>query len=465
MQSPSKPSMDQQPGVMTTSPNAVMSVGANQPGAARDSIEARTIRKVRIRILPYVFLLFVIAFVDRINISFAEFTMQKALVITPQQFGLVFGIFFFGYCLFEIPSNLLLHKIGARVWIARILITWGVFAALTGVVRNVQQLYALRFLLGLAEAGYFPGMVLYLTYWFRPRERAQAVAMLLAALPVASIVGAPLSGLILDHVHWFEYDSWRWLLILEGMPAIIFGFLTYLVLPNRPADAKFLGQQEKQWLQAELSREETEKLEHHPYSIFQALATGRVWNLAVIHFGAMMGLYTLSSWIPQLIRSNSANSNFVVGLLVMFPQLAGLGAMILWSRSSDRSMELGGLALFLMTATRSPWFLLPLVSILAAGVYCYNAPFWALPMEFLTGFSAAAGIALINSIGNLAGFVGPYLIGFISERAGTLGGFAAAGVPMIVSAVLLICLPKRGPSGRGYETAHSKSARVTGQTV
>jgi ACS family tartrate transporter-like MFS transporter len=401
--------MDQQPGAMTTTPNAVMSIGAKQAGAAADSIEAKTIRKVRIRILPYVFLLFVIAFIDRINISFAEFTMQKVLVITPQQFGLVFGIFFFGYFLFEIPSNLLLHKIGARVWIARILITWGVLAALTGVVRNVQQLYMLRFLLGFAEAGYFPGMVLYLTYWFRPRERAQAVAMLLAALPVASFVGAPVSGLILDHVHWFGYGSWRWLLILEGMPAIIFGFLTYLVLPNRPADANFLGEGEKQWLQAELSREEKEKLERHNYSILQVLATRRVWQMAFIHFGAMMGLYTLSSWIPQLIRSNSANSNFVVGLLVMMPQLAGLGAMILWSRNSDRSMErrchaaipvlLGGLALFLITTTRSPWLLLPLVSILAAGVYCYAGPFWALPTEFLAGFSAAAGIALINSMG------------------------------------------------------------------
>jgi D-galactonate transporter len=449
--------MNRQPDTMTTITNAPMHIPANRDGASPDSIESTTIRKVRIRILPYVFLLFVIAFIDRINISFAEFTMQKDLVITPQQFGLVFGIFFFGYFLFEIPSNLLLHKIGARVWIARILITWGVLASLTGVVRNVQQLYVLRFLLGFAEAGYFPGMVLYLTYWFRPRERAQAVAMLLAALPVASIVGAPLSGLILDHVDWFDYGSWRWLLILEGIPAIIFGFLTYLVLPNRPADAKFLSQPEKQWLQKELSREEKEKLEHHRYSVLQALATGRVWQMACIHFGAMMGLYTLSSWIPQLIRSNSANSNFVVGLLVMMPQLAGLGAMILWSRSSDHTMErryhaaipvlLGGLALFLMTTTRSPWLLLPLVSILAAGVYCYAGPFWALPTEFLAGFSAAAGIALINSIANLAGFVGPYLIGFISERAGTLGGFAAAGVPMIVSAVLLIRLPKRARAG------------------
>src|SRR5215471_14394133 len=187
---------------MPTITNAPMHITANMLGTDRDSIEARTIRKVRIRILPYVFLLFVIAFIDRINISFAEFTMQRSLGITPQQFGLVFGIFFFGYFLFEIPSNLLLHKVGARVWIARILLTWGILASLTGLVRNVQQLYVLRFLLGLAEAGYFPGMVLYLSYWFRPRERAHALSLLLAALPVASIVGAPISGLILDHVRW-----------------------------------------------------------------------------------------------------------------------------------------------------------------------------------------------------------------------------------------------------------------------
>jgi ACS family tartrate transporter-like MFS transporter len=432
-------------------------VVTSQTGAV--ALGDTTIRKIRIRILPYVFLLFVIAFVDRINIGFAEFTMKEDLGITSQQFGLVVGIFFFGYFLFEIPSNLLLHKVGARVWIARILITWGILATLTGLVRNVQQLYVLRFLLGLAEAGYFPGMVLYLTYWFRPRERAQAFALLLAALPVASIVGAPISGFILDQVHWLHLASWRWLLVLEGMPAIVFGFLTYLVLPNRPVDAKFLVGEEKEWIGAELLLEQKAKLEQHTYSILQALASGRVWYMGCIHFGAMIGLYTLSFWVPQLIKALSATfSNSLVGLLVMFPHLLGLGTMLVWSHSSDRALErryhaaipvlLAGIALVVMSKTHSSLLLLALVSILAAGIYSYTGPFWTLPNEFLTGFPAAAGIALINSIGNLGGFAGPYLIGFISERTGTLAGYAAAGVPLMVSAAMLIRLPKKVPGNQ-----------------
>ena len=243
------------------------------------SIAARTIQKVRIRILPFVFLLFVVAFLDRINIGFAALTMNRELGITSQQFGLIFGIFFFGYSIFEIPSNLLLHKIGARLWIARILISWGIVAMLTGFAQNVSQLYVARFLLGLAEAGYFPGIVLYLTYWFPQRERAQAIALFMTGIPVTSILGAPVSGLILDHVHWLGVSSWRWLLILEGAPAIACGVLTYFLLPSRPQEAKFLTADQKEWIRAELGREEQQKLAQHNYSALQALANGRVWHL------------------------------------------------------------------------------------------------------------------------------------------------------------------------------------------
>jgi len=196
------------------------------PAVAPSAIEATTIRKLRTRIIPFVFVLFVIAFIDRINIGFAALTMNKALAITSQQFGLVSGIFFWGYFLFEIPSNLLLHKLGARIWIARILVSWGIVAMLTGLVTTATQLYILRFLLGVAEAGYFPGILLYLTYWFRQRQLAHAFAIFLAAVPVASIVGAPASGVILDHIHWFGFGNWRWLLILEGVPALLGGGLT-----------------------------------------------------------------------------------------------------------------------------------------------------------------------------------------------------------------------------------------------
>ena len=427
----------------------------NESAARAMSIEARTIQKVRIKILPFIFLLYVVCFLDRINIGFAALTMNKELAITGQQYGLLFGIFFFGYSIFEIPSNLLLHRIGARVWIARILITWGIVATLTGFVHTVHQLSLVRFLLGLAEAGYFPGMALYLTYWLPQREQARALALLIAANPVTNILGAPVSGLILDHVHWLGISSWRWLLILEGIPAIVFGFLTYLLLPNRPGEAKFLATEEKEWIRAELQREEQQKLEHRRYSALQALASGRVWHLVLIYFGMMIGSYTLISWAPQLVKSlSSLYSNSMVGLFLPIPYLVGLAGMIFISQSSDRSAErryhvaipalAGGAALVLLGAAHSACLTVVLLSFLAIGVYGFMGPFWALPNEFLTGFSAAAGIALINSLGNLGGLVGPYMIGAIAMRTGNLyGGLALAGLFLFVSATLVLLLPRK----------------------
>jgi MFS transporter, ACS family, tartrate transporter len=429
-----------------------MAVGT---AVASISIGTNTIQKMRLRILPFVFLLFVIAQLDRNNIGFAALTMNKELAISSQQYGLLFGIFFFGYFLFEIPSNLLLHKIGARVWIARILISWGIVAMLTGFVRSVHQLYVVRFVLGLAEAGYFPGIVLYLTYWFPRREQARAFALLVMANPVATILGAPVSALILDHVHWLGVSSWRWLLVLEGAPAIVCGVLTYFLLSNRPDEAKFLSADEKAQIGEELGREEHQKLEEHQYSVFQVLAGGRAWHLVLIYVGMMIGQYALTSWSPQLVRSLSARySNSMIGLLVGIPYLAGLAAMILVSRSSDRKLErryhtaipalTGGLALLLLGTTRSPFYSVILLTFLAIGIYSFYGPFWALPCEFLTGFSAAAGIALVNSVGNLGGFVGPYMIGTIAMRTGNLyAGLALAGVPLFLSATLVLLLPRR----------------------
>ena len=349
----------------------------------------------------------------------------------------------------------MLHRIGARVWIARILITWGVVAALTGFVHGVHQLYIVRFLLGLAEAGYFPGVVLYLTYWFRQREQARTFALFLTGLPVASILGSPVSGFILDHVHWLGVSSWRWLLILQGIPAIILGFLTYFLLPSRPEEAKFLTADEKEWIRAELGREEQQKLQQRQYSVLQALASGRVWYLVLTYFGLTLGISAMSSWAPQLLKSLSNRySSSEVGLLLTIPNLVGLATMILISRSSDRVLErryhvaipaiMAGLALGLLGTTRSPFYSVMLLTFLAIGLYGFLAPFWALPNEFLTGFSAAAGIALINSVGNLSQLVGPYMIGAVAMRTGNLyAGLALAGVPLFLSATLVLLLPRK----------------------
>ena len=419
-----------------------------------DSIETRTIHKVRIRIIPLLFLLYIVAYLDRINVGFAALTMNKELAITSQQFGLLVGVFFFGYFLCEIPSNLLLHKIGARIWIARILISWGVIAALTGVVHSVSQLYVARFLLGVMEAGFFPGIVLYLTYWFRQCEQARTIALFTAALPITSILGAPLSGLILDHVHWLGACSWRWLLILEGLPAIVCGVLTYLLLPSRPTEAKFLTSEEKDWITAAVAREDEEKRGKHQISAMRTLVDARVWHLAAIGFTMANGLYAMSFWIPQLVRSFSRlYSNTVVGFQVMIPHLVGLVAMLLVSGSSDRNLErryhiaipasIGGIALFLLGRTSSPFFSIALLTLLASGIYSFYGPFFSLPSQFLTGFSAASGIALISSVANLGGFVGPYAIGAINARTGSLyGGLAAVGISLFLSAALILVLPK-----------------------
>lgn len=425
------------------------------PAIVSSVLETSTIRKIRLRILPYIFLLYIIAVLDRVNIGFAALTMNKELAITAQQFGLLAGIFFIGYFLFEIPSNLMLHKLGARIWISRILISWGIISFLTAFAQSAMHLYIVRFLLGLAEAGFFPGMILYLTYWFRQREQAQAVALFMTAQPIASIIGEPLSGWILDHVHWMGISSWRWLLALEATPAMIMGVLNFFLLPSKPDNAKFLTAEEKAWIDGELEREQQRKLatQKTHISAGRALLNRRVWYLAIIYFTIIIGLYSLNFWLPQLVKGlSNVFSNTQIGFLAMVPHLVGLIAMVLISLDSDRTQErrfhaaipamLGGVALLFVGKVHSPALSIALLALMALGIDSFFGPFWSLPNRFLTGMGAASGIALINSIGNLGGFVGPYVIGAVKDRTGSVyWGLAFVGISMLVSATLVMAMP------------------------
>ena len=420
-------------------------------------MEAALVRKLKIRLLPFLFVLFVLAFIDRINLGFAALTMNQELAITTQQFGFAAGIFFWGYFLLEIPSNLILHKIGARVWIARILITWGAIATLTGFVHSVHQLYVARFALGIAESGYFPGIVLYLGYWFRQREKAQAIALILIGVPLASILGGPISGFILDHASWFGLSSWRWLLILEGLPALIFAFLVPFLLPSKPGEAKFLTADEKAWIAEKLEREDRLKLaaKKQSISVAQTLLNPRVWHVAGIGFCHGFASYTFSFWLPQVMKSLfSGRSNTIVGIAVMIPSLLALVAMVVASRHSDRTLErryhlatlsvLAGIAFLLLGVPRSPFFSVVLFSAVAVGNYSFLPIFFSLPSEFLTGSSAAAGIALVTSVTNLGGFAGPFTVGLIRQKTGSFyPGLICAGILFLVSASLAFVLPKR----------------------
>jgi ACS family tartrate transporter-like MFS transporter len=415
-----------------------------------ENSEVAVARKLRRHLLPLLFLLYVVAYLDRINVGFAALEMNRELGLSSEQYGLLSGIFFSGYFLFEIPSNLILHRTGARRWIARILLTWGLVAVLTGFVRNAPQLYAARFLLGVAEAGFFPGMLYYLSYWFRQRQQAQAIGFFLTALPTASILGGPVSGWILDHVHGFGLSSWRWLLILEALPAIACGLLTYRFLPDRPADASFLTAEEKAQIREALAGEAAAKPGAGQLTVLRSLTHPRILHLAGIHFLFLMGLYVTGFWMPQSIEAVAIGySNTSIGILVMIPSAVSLLVMVLVSRSSDRrneryfhaavSLLVAAAGLCFVGSAASLMVRVALWCAVASGLVSYLGPFWACPGEFLAGRSAASALAFINSFGSLGSFFSLPIIGAIAMRTGSLaGGFRAVAVALMLAAALIL---------------------------
>lgn len=419
------------------------------------TLEKQTIRKVTRRIIPFVFILYIIAFLDRANISYAALQMNEDLGLTPEIFGLVSGIFFIGYFLFEVPSNILLHRVGARKWIARILVTWGVVGVLTGFVQNAGHLYILRFLLGVAEAGFFPGIILYLTYWFRGKELARTIALFMTAITVSYIIGAPLSAWIMDQIQWLDMDGWRWVFIIEGLPAVVMGFVTYFYLTDRPEDAKWLTQEEKTWLIDELKKEQVGKNEKNQHSMKQVIKNPKVWYFSLIYFLYITGGYGIGYFMPQIIQELSNKlTNFQVGLITMIPYIAAAIAMNFWSRNSDRTGEgflhaalpliLAFLGLIGLGYFSNPFVAIGMIVIATASMYSFSGPFWSLPPQFLTGSAAAVGLALVNSFGNLGGFLGPYMMGALKELTGSvsIGLYVLSGC-MLCASILLLVLRKR----------------------
>ncbi|MBE3588332.1 MAG: MFS transporter [Thermoanaerobacteraceae bacterium] len=414
------------------------------------AIERATIRKVARRLIPFLFVLYIIAFLDRVNLGYAALEMNAALGLSSEIFGLAAGIFFIGYFVFEVPSNVLLHSIGARVWIARILISWGLISMLTAWAQNATHLYIIRFLLGVAEAGFFPGIILYITYWFRAREQARAVSLFMVALPVANIIGAPISTWVIDHVHWMNMPGWRWMFVLEGLPAIIFGLITLVYLTDRPAVAKWLTSEEKAWLIAELEKEEGCKPK--PVSKWDVFKDSAVWQFSLIYFTLAMGLYGLGFWMPTIIKAFSKLlSNTQVGLIAMIPYICGGLAMVYWARRSDRLAErrlhtalpliTGSLGLVGVGLSDNPYLSIVMMTIATIGIYSLFGPFWSFANLFFSGGTAAVGIAVINSIGNLGGFLGPYALGYMTKLTGsTKAGLYFLSAAMLVGFLLVLLL-------------------------
>lgn len=407
-------------------------------------------QKVTRHLLPILIVFYILAYIGRSNLGYAAITMNVDLGITDAMFGLVAGMFFIGYVVFEVPSNILMDKFGARIWIARILITWGIVIVLTGFVQNVPQLLAARLILGLAEAGFFPGAILYLSRWYLGRDAAKSVSMFMLAIPFSYMLGAPISGWIVDNVHWLGIPSWRWIFILEGIPSIIGGIVCLFILPNAIKDVKWLNDEEKTWLKTSLETEAKLKpVQSRKHFSKEAFFNPAVWILIVIYFACQMGEYGLGFWTPLIIeRLGDGLSATNVGWLTAATYVLGAVTMVWWGRRSDRLRErrwhniipfvAAAVAMVILGQFAGSLYAVIFLGLIVGAVYAMFGPFWSLQSYYLTGATAAVGIAMINSFGNIAGFVSPYLIGAMSTATGDqfAGFYVIAGI-MLVAAVVI----------------------------
>jgi len=415
-------------------------------------------RRIARRLLPYLFFLYIIAYLDRVNLSYASLEMSGALGFTAEIIGFGAGIFFIGYFLLEIPGAILVERWSARAWIARIMISWGIVAMLTGFVHTAHQFYTIRFLLGASEAGFFPGIVVYLSHWFRYEDRAKAMAMFMAAQSISNIIGSPVSGLLLG-INWLGLAGWRWLFILEGIPAVLFGIVTIFYLTDRPHQAKWLLEDEKQWISTELEQEKKAKETVRSYSVWDALRQPEVILLSLALFFMAGAVYGFNFWLPTIIKKLSGHSNLFVTTVSALPYCIGLIATLLVGWSSDRTKErrwhaalcmiIASLGLGLSVISHRTDLAVLMFCLAAVGMYGYLSAFWSLPSSFLTGTAAAASIGLINSVGNLGGFFGPYAVGYISKRThGFTTGVLCLSASALMAGVLVLLLRRSKPEAK-----------------